>query len=124
TNCITCPTAPCSSATAKPWSTLWSRNSNSSNGLKRRINRPPLHPPLRGSLSLATMPTPGLRPGQRSNAASRLSDILVHTQLFARGTLMSHTYSRLLVHVVFSTKHRQPLIHADIRDRLYEYMAG
>ena len=37
---------------------------------------------------------------------------------------MGHTYSRLLVHVVFSTKDRKPTIVEDIRPRLYDYMAG
>ena len=37
---------------------------------------------------------------------------------------MGHTLSDLLVHVIFSTKDRQPTITADFRPRLYEYMAG
>ena len=37
---------------------------------------------------------------------------------------MGHTYSNLLLHVVFSTKQRRPLIHDAIRQRLYEYMGG
>ena len=37
---------------------------------------------------------------------------------------MGHTYSNLLVHVIFSTKNRKPLLHESLRDRLYAYMAG
>lgn len=37
---------------------------------------------------------------------------------------MGHTYTNLLVHVVFSTKARARLIDAGLRPRLYEYMAG
>ena len=37
---------------------------------------------------------------------------------------MGHSYSDLLVHVVFSTKDRQPSIRESFRERLYEYMAG
>jgi len=37
---------------------------------------------------------------------------------------MGHTYANLLVHVIFSTKHRQPLITAEVQPRLYEYLVG
>jgi putative transposase len=37
---------------------------------------------------------------------------------------MGHTFTNLVTHVVFSTKHRQPLIHDSFRQRLHEYMAG
>ena len=37
---------------------------------------------------------------------------------------MSHTYSNLLSHVVFSTKDRQPLIDLDLKPRLLGYMNG
>ena len=37
---------------------------------------------------------------------------------------MGHTYSRLLFHVVFSTKERRPLIHESFGPRLYDYMGG
>ena len=37
---------------------------------------------------------------------------------------MSHTYSNLLSHVVFSTKDRQPLIDAELKPRLLGYMNG
>jgi len=37
---------------------------------------------------------------------------------------MGHTYANLLVHVVFSTLERRPLIHDSFRARLHEYMGG
>jgi putative transposase len=37
---------------------------------------------------------------------------------------MASTLTNLLYHIVFSTKHRQPLILPDFRDDLYKYMGG
>ena len=37
---------------------------------------------------------------------------------------MAGTYSQILLHVVFSTKLRQPSIAPDLADRLYSYMGG
>ena len=37
---------------------------------------------------------------------------------------MPGTYSQLLLHVVFSTKHREPWITPDVAERLYAYMGG
>ena len=37
---------------------------------------------------------------------------------------MPGTYSQILLHVVFSTKHREPLITPDIANRLYSYIGG
>jgi REP element-mobilizing transposase RayT len=37
---------------------------------------------------------------------------------------MSHTYTNLLSHVIFSTKDRQPLIDSELKPRLLEYMNG
>ena len=37
---------------------------------------------------------------------------------------MGHTYSNILLHVVFGTKDRRPLILETFRVRLYEYMSG
>ncbi|MFO0849613.1 MAG: IS200/IS605 family transposase [Gemmataceae bacterium] len=37
---------------------------------------------------------------------------------------MAHTYHKLLFHVVFSTKHRQPLITPDWQPDLYAYIGG
>ena len=37
---------------------------------------------------------------------------------------MGHTYANLLVHVIFSTKDRLPLIRDEFRQRLHEYLSG
>jgi putative transposase len=37
---------------------------------------------------------------------------------------MATTFSNLLYHIVYSTKNRIPLIHADLREPLYEYIGG
>ncbi|MDD5542202.1 MAG: IS200/IS605 family transposase [Acidobacteriia bacterium] len=37
---------------------------------------------------------------------------------------MSHSFTNLLTHAVFSTKDRIPLIPSDIRPRLHSYMGG
>ena len=37
---------------------------------------------------------------------------------------MGHTYTNLLLHAVFGTKERRPIIHDSFRPRLFEYMAG
>lgn len=37
---------------------------------------------------------------------------------------MPHSYSRLLTHLIFSTKNRQPLIDAVLESRLYPYLGG
>ncbi len=37
---------------------------------------------------------------------------------------MAGTFTNLLYHLVFSTKHRQPIIIPDLRDELYRYIGG
>ncbi len=37
---------------------------------------------------------------------------------------MAHSYGRIIVHLVFSTKNRRPLITDSIRDELHAYMVG
>ena len=37
---------------------------------------------------------------------------------------MAGTFTNLLYHIVFSTKHRQPLITSSLQDELYKYMGG
>ena len=37
---------------------------------------------------------------------------------------MGHTYANLVVHTVFSTKERRPLIHDSFRPRLFAYLSG
>lgn len=50
--------------------------------------------------------------------------VVVRIFLEANGILMSGTYSQLLLHAVFSTKHREPWLTDEIVRRLYPYMAG
>ncbi|TAK95557.1 MAG: IS200/IS605 family transposase [Verrucomicrobia bacterium] len=37
---------------------------------------------------------------------------------------MAHTYTNLLVHVIFSTKDRAPLLDVELKPRLFPYMGG
>ena len=37
---------------------------------------------------------------------------------------MANTYSSLFYHIVFSTKHRQKLIHREIENRVWAYIGG
>lgn len=37
---------------------------------------------------------------------------------------MGATYSKILLHFAFSTKHREPLITLDLQPRLYDYIGG
>ncbi len=37
---------------------------------------------------------------------------------------MAHTYTNLLIHAVYSTKHRRPLLADALRPELFSYMAG
>jgi REP element-mobilizing transposase RayT len=37
---------------------------------------------------------------------------------------MAHTYTNLLVHMIFSTKDRVPLLDAELKSRLFPYMGG
>ena len=37
---------------------------------------------------------------------------------------MAHTFTALLVHAIFSTKDRKPLLTPIIRERLFPYMGG
>ena len=37
---------------------------------------------------------------------------------------MSHTCANILLHLIFSTRRRQPLIHAEIKPDLFAYMGG
>jgi putative transposase len=37
---------------------------------------------------------------------------------------MAHTYTDLLVHVIFSTKDRAPLLDRELKPRLFSYMGG
>jgi putative transposase len=37
---------------------------------------------------------------------------------------MPNTYSQILYHIVFATKHRRPLIMPDLEERLYGFLGG
>jgi REP element-mobilizing transposase RayT len=37
---------------------------------------------------------------------------------------MAHSFTDLLTHIVFSTRHRQPLLTPDLQPRLFAYMGG
>ena len=37
---------------------------------------------------------------------------------------MPQTFTQLHYHIIFSTKHRAPLIHTSIQDRLWGYLGG
>ena len=37
---------------------------------------------------------------------------------------MSHTYTKLITHIVFSTKNRSPFLDHELRPRLFPYMGG
>jgi putative transposase len=37
---------------------------------------------------------------------------------------MAHTFTKILLHIVFGTKDRKPMLDFDMRQRLYPYMGG
>ena len=37
---------------------------------------------------------------------------------------MAHTYSNLLIHALFSTKHRTPLLDAELKPEIFSYLGG
>ena len=37
---------------------------------------------------------------------------------------MAHTFTNILIHALFSTKHRQPYLDAELRTELFPYMGG
>jgi REP element-mobilizing transposase RayT len=37
---------------------------------------------------------------------------------------MASTYTNLLYHIIFSTKHREPLIHNSLKGELHKYLGG
>jgi REP-associated tyrosine transposase len=37
---------------------------------------------------------------------------------------MAHTFSNILIHALFSTKHRKPDLDAEVRSELFPYMGG
>lgn len=45
-------------------------------------------------------------------------------QMYQKGHTMAGTYSQILFHIVFSTKHREPWISKTLAARLYPFMGG
>ena len=37
---------------------------------------------------------------------------------------MAHTFTNLLTHIIFSTKHREPTLQPDLKRRLFPYLGG
>ncbi len=37
---------------------------------------------------------------------------------------MAHTFTSIIIHAIFSTKNREPILLPDIRERLFPYMGG
>jgi putative transposase len=66
-----------------------------------------------------------LVPEGRSSLAQRFSAgrVYEHEQV-PEGRPISHTYSSVRVHVIFSTKEREDRIPKEIRAKLWAYMAG
>src|SRR5258708_273434 len=70
--------------------------------------------------------TGGAQPAKGGRSATRGSERkpFLFSPQRDEGVPMSGTYSQIILHVVFSTKHREPWITADIRQRLYPYIGG
>ena len=49
---------------------------------------------------------------------------VIESSLARRATQMSHTYTNLLYHVIFSTKERRPFIDDELKPRLHGYLGG
>lgn len=58
------------------------------------------------------------------NEAVPVDDITIDTQETERALFMSQSLVKNLVHLVYSTKNRNPWIPADVRKDLYAYQAG
>jgi putative transposase len=48
----------------------------------------------------------------------------VHARCVSWKNVLSHTYTKLLFHCIFSTKGRRAFINKDISERLYAYIGG
>jgi putative transposase len=65
------------------------------------------------------------RDGEAVRRATRGDEILfLFSPPRGEGVEMPGTYSQLLLHIVFSTKHRQRWITPDVAERLYPYIGG
>jgi hypothetical protein len=40
------------------------------------------------------------------------------------GDRMAHTFTHLVIHALFSTSGRRPILHAELRPKVFSYMAG
>jgi putative transposase len=65
----------------------------------------------------------GRNPRKRSGTGSRRFAAIENVQIDISQN-MANTYTSLFYHFVFSTKHRHPLIHADIQQRVWAYIGG
>ena len=62
--------------------------------------------------------------GAKRNPWAAPADSLFFSPRRGEGASMPGTYSQILLHTVFSTKHREPWIASDLADRLYPYIGG
>lgn len=59
-----------------------------------------------------------------SNEGDRFRCAILPGNSHKRSVDMPHTYSRLILHIVFSTKNRFPFIKPEYRPKLYDYIGG
>ena len=64
--------------------------------------------------------SPGHRPGENDQGSCGLKD----RASFSHEVAVPQSLARVLVHVVFSTKHREPLLAKPARDELHAYLSG
>ncbi len=69
-------------------------------------------------------PAERLCPALPAVIETRTNQILRRSQNPLQSLPMSHRYESLLVHGIFSTKNRKPLIAKDVRPRLWAYIGG
>ena len=77
----------------------------------------------------ARTPQPGVtprehRPFNTSKPQRGGTNGIDRSHLFDTLRPMPQSLSRVLVHIIFSTKHREPLISDEIRPRLHAYLVG
>jgi REP element-mobilizing transposase RayT len=68
----------------------------------------------------------GQRPGKINRAfySKPQRGVVQNVTPKPKGDTMPQSLARILVHIVFSTKHRQPLIKSEIENELFPYMAS
>ena len=76
---------------------------------------------------MAQVFSPGVHPGESDSQYKKLrrsaGNLRISSNLYPSKT-MAGTFTSLHYHLVFSTKNREPTIHADIQARLHEYLGG